>query len=189
MSQDLKKYTFNTKRMKQFNQLKGCHMDFFSSTLWRLTGNREMFREAMKDALFAIWQKPNQFGRKASCNTLYSVVLAANARVWQRETAINADESDCRDVIPYDINRERFGYKVRWAISHLEPQHAMAVILRYFERKDYGSIAQAMGCTWGVAKTLVSGGVRTLKNLLRQVTGSPSEAIHIHGAKPLALPA
>jgi outer membrane lipoprotein-sorting protein len=59
-----------SKRAEIFRQVKNDYIDFLSSVLWKLTGDRELFTEAMQYALMGMWQHVEKLnGRQAGIFT------------------------------------------------------------------------------------------------------------------------
>ncbi|MHC4148171.1 MAG: sigma factor, partial [Planctomycetota bacterium] len=56
----------HARRLELFEQVKNEYAGFLTSILWRLTGDRELFAEAMQYSLLGIWQHVEKLnGEKA----------------------------------------------------------------------------------------------------------------------------
>jgi hypothetical protein len=51
--------------------------------LWKLTGNRELFVEAMQNALLGMWQNVEKLNDKKAGAYIYRIALTANSKAWR----------------------------------------------------------------------------------------------------------
>jgi len=64
-----------SKRAELFGQLKAKYTGFLASVLWRLTGDRELFTEAMQYALLGMWQHVEKLNGKKAGAYIYRIML------------------------------------------------------------------------------------------------------------------
>jgi len=72
-----------SKRAELFRQLRTKHAGYLASVLWKLTGDRELFTEAMQYALLGMWQHIEKLKGKKAPAYIYRIVLTANSKAWR----------------------------------------------------------------------------------------------------------
>lgn len=159
-----------SKRVELFRQLRTKHAGFLASVLWKLTGDRELFTEAMQYALLSMWQHIEKLkGRKAPAY-IYRIVLTANSRAWRdrigRNGHFNKSQLDIQESPDEKLDRSEMVKMVRRAISNLPAKQSKAIVMRYLEQQDYGNIAARLCCTEASARSHVSKAIATLKGKL-----------------------
>lgn len=157
------------RRAELFRQLKAKHINYVSSVLWKLTGDRELFTEAMQYTLLGMWQHIEKLnGRKAGAY-IYRIVLTANSKAWHDRIGKNGhfNHTEGQEESPDErLNRIELVKKVRQEISRLPAKQAKAIVMRYLEQQDYENIAVQLRCTEAGARSNVSKAVAALKNKL-----------------------
>jgi len=158
------------KRAELFRQLRATHTGYISNVLWKLTGDRELFTEAMQYALLGMWQHIEKLnGRKAGAY-IYRIVLTANSKAWRDRIGKNGHFNHSRignDRNPeQELDRIELARMVRQEISRLPTKQAKAVVMRYFEQQDYENIAAQLRCSVAGARSNVSKAIATLKTKL-----------------------
>jgi RNA polymerase sigma factor (sigma-70 family) len=155
-------------RATAFYEAKKTYIGFLSTILWQLTGERELFAEAMHCALFGMWRYVDKLQGKKTMETLYHIALTANATAWQNR--IRGKAKIAAPIVGDPQRRKRYGQlrrefaaTVRQAITELPLQQSKAVVMRYVHKKDYRDIARDLGCSWTSAKSYVDKAVATLK--------------------------
>lgn len=159
-----------SKRAELFRQLRTKHAGFLASVLWKLTGDRELFTEAMQYALLGMWQHIEKLkGRKAPAY-IYRIVLTANSKAWRdrigRNGHFNKNRLDIQESPDEKLDRSELVKMVRRAISNLPAKQSKAIVMRYLEQQDYGNIAAQLCCTEASARSHVSKAIATLKGKL-----------------------
>jgi len=66
-----------SRRAETFEQLRAKYVKFLASVLWKLTGDRELFTEAMQNALLGIWQNIEKLNGKKAASYIYRIALTA----------------------------------------------------------------------------------------------------------------
>jgi len=163
----------DVKRAELFRQLRARHTGYISSVLWKLTGDRELFTEAMQYALLGMWQHIEKLdGRKARAY-IYRIVLTANSKAWRDRIGKNGHFS--HDQIGQEkspdekLDKIELVRMVRQEISRLPAKQAKAIVMRYIEQKDYENIAAQLSCSQAGARSNVSKAIATLRNKLATV--------------------
>ena len=159
-----------SKRAELFRQLRTKHAGFLASVIWKLTGDRELFTEAMQYALLGMWQHIEKLkGRKAPAY-IYRIMLTANSKAWRdrigRNGHFNKNQLDIQEAPDEKLDRSELVTMVRRAISNLPAKQSKAIVMRYLEQQDYGNIAAQLCCTQASARSHVSKAIATLKGKL-----------------------
>jgi RNA polymerase sigma factor (sigma-70 family) len=153
-----------------FRQLKTQYMGFLSSVIWKLTGDRELFTEAMQNALLGMWQHVEKLNGRKSGAYIYRIALSANSKAWRNR--IGRDGQIAQNQVGVDgspdekLSRDELTELIRRHISRLPARQARAIVMRYLEQQDYRGIAQKLGCSEAGARSHVSKAVATLKGRL-----------------------
>ena len=157
-------------RLELFEKLRAEYSTFLLSVLWKLTGDRELFAEAMQYTLMGMWQHVEKLnGRKAGAY-IYRIALTANSRAWRNR--IGKDGKFTRDRVDIDqdpgekLGRVELTGKVRKAISRLPDKQGRAIVMRYLEQHDYETISEKLCCTKASARSHVSKALAALKDKL-----------------------
>lgn len=164
----------NSRRVEIFRQVKADYTGFLTSVLWKLTGDRELFAEALQYAMLGIWKNVEKLnGRKAGAY-IYRIALSANSKAWRnrigRDGQIGkgrvSDEKDPAEK----IDNNELTKMVRQTISQLPAKQARAISMRYLEQQNYEKIAESLGCTEAGARSNVSKALAALKGKLGTLT-------------------
>jgi DNA-directed RNA polymerase specialized sigma24 family protein len=68
-----------SERVQIFRQAKGQCVGFMSSVLWKLTGDRELFTEAMQYAMLGMWRHVEKLNSRKAGAYIYRIALSANS--------------------------------------------------------------------------------------------------------------
>lgn len=158
----------HSERVEIFEQVRTRYAGFLTSVLWKLTGDRELFAEAMQYALLGMWQHIEKLkGRKAGAY-IYRIVLTANSKAWRNR--IGRDGQIARRQIAKapdeKLNNSELAAMARRAISQLPTKQSKAMVMRYLEQQDYQAIAGKLCCTQAGARSHVSKAIAALKGKL-----------------------
>ena len=157
-------------RLAVFDELRARHLRFLTGVLWKLTGDRELFAEAMQNTLLGMWRHLEKLGREDSPGYLYRIALSANAKAWRRRIGRNGKAPpgwvDGREESVPPPDRAELCQAVRRAIACLPEKQGRAVVMRYLEQKDYETIGVTLGCSEATARSHVSKAVAALKSQL-----------------------
>jgi RNA polymerase sigma factor (sigma-70 family) len=159
----------HSQRVELFEKIRAKYSVFLVSVLWRLTGDRELFTEAMQYTLLGIWQHVEKLdGHKAGAY-IYRIALTGNSQAWRNRIGRNG-ESTRNSGIEKDpserLGRVELAKKVRKAISQLPDKQGRAIVMRYIEQQDYPAIAGTLRCTQAGARSHVAKAIAALKNKL-----------------------
>ena len=159
-----------SERLEIFEKVRAEHSVFLLSVLWRLTGDRELFTEAMQYTLMGMWEHIDKLnGRKAGAY-IYRIALSANSRAWRNRIGKNGQFTRSRIDIDTDpgekIGRVELTVQVRKAISRLPDKQGRAIVMRYLEQHDYETISEKLCCTKSSARSHVSKALAALKDKL-----------------------
>lgn len=158
------------KRVEVFRQLRIRYLGFLTSVLWQLAGDRELFTEAMQNALLGMWQNVEKLNGKKAGAYIYRIALTANSKAWRNRIGRDGQISKSQTGIEEDpaerIGESELVVMVRRVISQLPARQSRAIVMRYLEQQDYKDISAELGCTEAGARSNVSKAVATLKKKL-----------------------
>jgi len=159
-----------SERLGIFEKVRAQYSMFLLSVLWKLTGDRELFTEAMQYTLLGMWEHIEKLnGRKAGAY-IYRIALSANSRAWRNRIGRNGEFTRSRIDVGKDpserLDRVELAAKVRKAISQLPDRQGQAIVMRYLEQQDYEAIAGNLRCTQAGARSHVSKALAALKDKL-----------------------
>jgi len=156
-----------SKRAEIFRQVKTDYIDFLASVLWKLTGDRELFTEAMQYSLLGMWQHVEKLNGRQAGSYIYRIALTANSRAWRNRVGRNGQINESHLGVaegPDDkISDSELAAKVRQAVAQLPAKQAKAIVMRYFQQQDYQAVAEKLNCTQAGARSHVSKAISTLK--------------------------
>ena len=162
-----------SKRAETFRQAKARYTRFLASVLWKLTGDRELFTEAMQYALLGMWQHVEKLNGKKAGAYIYRIALSGASKAWRDRVGRNGEISKSQIGVEKSpderLDRMELVTMVRRAVSQLPAKQGRAVVMRYLEQQDYGSIAAELSCTEAGARSHVSKAIATLKRKLATV--------------------
>jgi len=138
--------------------------------LWKLTGDKELFAEAMQYTLMGIWQHVEKLRGEKAGAYIYRIALTANSRAWRNRIGRNGDFSKHRVAVDADPNEKmhkvELAAKVRREMSQLPEKQGRAIVMRYLEQQDYQTISEKLGCSKAGARSHVSKALGVLKDKL-----------------------
>jgi RNA polymerase sigma factor (sigma-70 family) len=163
-----------SERAEMFKQVRQRHIGFLSSVLWKLTGDRELFTEALQYAMLGMWRHVEKLNSKKAGAYIYRIALTANSTAWRNRIGRNGQISPDRIGIQKDprevADDSELADKVRQAIVQLPAKQSRAIVMRYFEQQQYPEIADKLGCSEAGARSNVSKALAALKNKLGALT-------------------
>jgi len=159
-----------SEQLELFEKLKAEYSAFLLSVIWKLTGDRELFADAMQYTLMGMWEHIEKLnGRKAGAY-IYRIALTANSRAWRNRIGRNGEFTRSRIDIDQDpgekTERVELTAKVRKAISRLPDKQGRAIVMRYLEQHDYQTISEKLCCSETSARSHVSKALTALKDKL-----------------------
>lgn len=157
-------------RIEVFDRLRAKHLPLLTAVLWRLSGDRELFAEAMQYALLGMWKHVEKLEGAAAHGYLYRIALSANSRAWRdrvgRDGRMSRSTADLCEGPPPEPDQAERRQAVRRAIASLPIKQGRAIVMRYLEQQDYPAIASVLGCSEATARSHVSKAVASLRNRL-----------------------
>ncbi len=159
-----------SERLEIFEKVRAEYSVFLLSVLWKLTGDRELFAEAMQYTLMGMWQHIEKLnGRKAGAY-IYRIALSANSKAWRNRIGRNGEFTRSRIDLDTDpgekLDSAVMMAKVRKAISRLPDKQGRAIVMRYLEQHDYETISEKLCCTKTSARSHVSKALIALRDKL-----------------------
>ena len=79
----------HSERLALFEKVRTRYLVFLTSVLWKLTGDKELFAEAMQYALLGMWQHVEKLKGKNAGAYIYRIALTANSRAWRNRIGNN----------------------------------------------------------------------------------------------------
>jgi len=161
-------------RAEIFEKVRAKYIGLLTSILWKLTGDRELFTEAMQYALLGIWQHLGKLNSKKAHVYIYRIALSANSTAWRnrigRDGQLSSNQSGFEKSPEDKLDRDEIAILVRREICRLPTKQAKAIVMRYLEQQDYQAIAESLSCTEVGARSHVSKALATLKSRLTALT-------------------
>jgi len=159
------------RRVDIFRRVKTDYAGFLTSVLWRLTGDKELFSEALQYAMLEMWRHVEKLNGKKAGAYIYRIALSANSKAWRNRIGKNGQFSDSQFEIAAEPQRRtddaELTTKLRKSIALLPAKQSAALVMRYLQQQDYEAIAQKLGCSEVTARSNVSKAVSALKRVLR----------------------
>ena len=159
-----------SKRAEIFRQVKTDYIDFLSSVLWKLTGDRELFTEAMQYALMGMWQHVEKLNGRQAGSYIYRIALTANSKAWRnrigRNGQINESHLGVAESPDEKVSDSEFAARVRQVVAQLPAKQAKAIVMRYFQQQGYRDVAEKLSCSEAGARSHVYKAIATLKSKL-----------------------
>jgi RNA polymerase sigma factor (sigma-70 family) len=160
----------HSERLELFEKVRARYSVFLLSVLWKLTGDKELFTEAMQYTLLGIWRHVEKLNGRRAGAYIYRIALTANSRAWRNRIGQNGQFNRDRVGIEPEpsekIDRVELTAKVRKAISRLPDKQGKAIVMRYLEQHDYQAIAEKLHCSQAGARSHVSKALAALKDKL-----------------------
>jgi len=165
-----------SERIQVFEKVRARYSVFLLSVLWKLTGDRELFTEAMQYALLGMWQHIEKLNGKKAVAYIYRIALTANSRAWRNRIGKDGELAKSQTNIDTDRgllivgqihdkeNKSEWVAMVRQALARLPFKQGRAVVMRYLEQQDYRAIAEKLCCSEAGARSHVSKAIATLKS-------------------------
>jgi RNA polymerase sigma factor (sigma-70 family) len=157
-------------RAEVFERVRARYIGLLTSILWKLTGDRELFTEAMQYALLGIWRHLDKLNSEKAYAYIYKIALSANSKAWRnrigRDGQISTNHNGFEKSPEEKLDKDELAILVRREISQLPDKQAKAVVMRYLEQQDYQAIAGKLSCTEASARSHVSKAMATLKSKL-----------------------
>jgi RNA polymerase sigma factor (sigma-70 family) len=166
-----------SKRLELFEKLRLQFTGYLTSTLWKLTGDSDIFAEALQYSLLAIWMNLEKLIGPQAGAYIYRIALSANSKAWRnragKDGQIPKSSAMINPTAKCPADEETLNL-VRKEISNLPQQQAQAIVMRYIDQHDYRAIADKLNCTEDTARSHVSKAINTLRNNLAYMNISES---------------
>ena len=157
-------------KMEVFDRTGAKYGEFLKAVLWKLTGDRELFAEAMQNALLAMWRNIEKLDGKDCGSYLYRLAQTAAAKAWRNRIGNNGEITAEQVGIAEDPTEKATDDDtmriVRQKIAELPAKQGRAIMMRYLELKDYQGIASELQCSAEAARSNVSKALAMLKREL-----------------------
>ena len=155
------------KRLESFADAQEQYTGFLKSVLWKLTGDVELFSEAMQYSLLKMWQHAEKLQSKKAGAYIYRIALSAASQAWRNRSGRDGNCGLVHIVTVEESYRKVADTEIleltRRAISNLPVKQSRAIVMRYFEEKGYDILASELNCSEATARSHVSKAIRKLK--------------------------
>ena len=159
-----------SKRLEIFEQVKAEYAGFLASVLWKLTGDKELFAEAMQYAMLGMWRHVEKLDGERAGAYIYRIALTANSTAWRNRIGRDGQVSPGRpgsEKGPSEKVRDsELVALVRRAIAQLPTRQSRAIVMRYIEQQSYEAVAEKLRCSEAGARSNVSKALAALKRKL-----------------------
>ena len=166
-----------SKRLELFEKLRGEYTGYLTSTLWKLTGDADIFAEAIQYALLGIWMNLEKLTGPQAGAYIYRIALSANSKAWRnrigKDGQITKANIFTNPAANGPVDEETLNL-VRKEISNLPEKQAQAIVMRYINQHDYQAIAEKLNCTEDTARSHVSKAIAALREKLAYANISES---------------
>jgi RNA polymerase sigma factor (sigma-70 family) len=163
--------------LELFEKLRIEYTGYLTSTLWKLTGDADIFAEALQYALLGIWMNLEKLTGPQAGAYIYRIALSANSKAWRtrigKDGQIPKSTAFINPAADGPANEETLNL-VRKEITKLPEKQAQAIVMRYINQHDYPAIAEKLNCTEDTARSHVSKAINTLRNNLTYLNISES---------------
>jgi RNA polymerase sigma factor (sigma-70 family) len=158
-----------SRRLELFEKLRIEYTGYLTSTLWKLTGDADIFAEALQYSLLGIWMNIEKLTGPQAGAYIYRIALSSNSKAWR--TRIGKDGQIPKSTAfvnpaadgPADEETLKL---VRKEISKLPEKQSQAIVMRYVNQHDYHAIADKLNCTEDTARSHVSKAIASLREKL-----------------------
>jgi len=155
------------KRVELFKAVRIKYTRFLASVLWKLTGDRELFSEAMQYALLGMWENIRKLNSEKAGGYIYRIALSANSKAWRNR--VGRDRLFAASQIGVDagshekVQTDELTSMVKREISNLPAGQGRALVMRYLEQQEYRDIAERLRCTEAAVRSHVSKAIDRLR--------------------------
>jgi len=161
-----------SRRIEVFTRVKDQYLQLVTAVLWKLTGDRQLFEEAMQYTLMGMWQHVEKLDGDKAPSYIYRIALSANSKAWRNRVGKNGDQIPERaavDKSPEDrAGQAELVAKVRRAIARLPENQSKAIVMRYLGQREYDEIARTLGCSEVASRSHVCKALASLRSRLHE---------------------
>ena len=159
------------RRLEIFERIRAEYTGFLTAVLWKLTGDNELFAEAMQYSLLSMWRHIEKLNGKKAAAYIYRIALTANSKAWRnrigRVGQISQTEPGSAKKPLEAATDSELAQNLRQAIAQLPPRQSKAIVMRYFQQQSYETIARNLLCSQAGARSHVSKALAALKTKLK----------------------
>ncbi len=135
--------------------------------------NREEAEDAVQDALVKAWKSRWRVRYPEKFPDWLGMITRHRARdVFRRRRSVPLLDEIGDAIEPERIDTVALDRQLHSALAALPELHRSALMLRYFEEMDYGSIEQLLGLTHGALRGILGRALATMRKQLRPALAS-----------------
>ena len=120
--------------------------------------------------MLGIWRHVEKLDGEKAQSYIYRIALTANSKAWLdrigKDEQITFEKQGSESDPSERVSSNESHGKVRKAIAGLPGKQGRAIVMRYFEQKQYSEIAENLGCSEAGARSNVSKAIAALKRIL-----------------------
>jgi len=155
-----------------FARLVGRHVNMVYATALRALGDAHLADDVTQAVFLLLWRnsqriKPNVILGgwlfRVTCNVSAQVMRSRRRRIKHE---LGAAKSEIADEPPSDLDWQQVSRALNDAVIRLKKPNRDAIVLRFFEGRQYEEIGKAMGISPEAAKMRVSRAVKLLRETL-----------------------
>ena len=168
---------FKRSRTQRFREINTEYGPFLKQVLWKMTGKRELFEEALQESLVRIWKHSSKIKEPTAKSYLYRIAQSAVAQAWDNLKPSGSQFIPEQHAMAKDAQSahpDGLLHKIQKTISKLPYKQSRAISLRYFCQKEYAQIAHCLNCSEAGARSHVS---KALAKLRTQLHNAQHEGI------------
>jgi len=174
-----------------FGELVRRYGDGILGYLARMTGSREQAEDLFQETFKRVHEKAHTFRGEGFKSWLFTIATNVAIDALRRRKRVqvvslnrnagcadgNCDElgavsavADCCDPSAEAIMAEQ-KEQVRQAVEELPGKQRATLVLAYYQQLSYPEVAEVMGCSTGTVKVQMSRALRTLAQMLPDISG------------------
>ena len=138
---------FNRSRAQRFREINAEYGQFLKQVLWKMTGRRELFEEALQESLVRIWKHSAKIKEPTAESYLYRIAQSAVAQAWDNLKPSGSQFIPEQHAMAKDsqsAHADGLLHRIQKHISKLPYKQSRAISLRYFCQKEYAQIAHCV---------------------------------------------
>ena len=156
--------------LRAFESLYRLYHPRLARFLTTLTRRPALVEEVLNDTLYAVWSRPEAFGRRSKLSTwIFAIAYRKALKAMSRQDEPVCDDDQARltpseEAGPEQLLEDRETRELlAQAIAELPPDKRAVVTLCYFHDMPYRDIAEVLGCPVDTVKTRMFHARRHLK--------------------------
>jgi RNA polymerase sigma-70 factor (ECF subfamily) len=160
-------------RVGQFERLKQQYGSFMEAIIWKLTGNEDLYLEALQFSLLEMWRHLAKLEGPQAGGYIYRIVQTACQKARAGRFGVSQAIPELQEApnkSPYQAVQDKEIHElVRVTLTQLPGRQNQVIMMKYFQHMEYKEIAQHLDCNEQTARSHVSKGLKKLSRKLLHV--------------------